>query len=244
MYGKVFASLWEGSLIGHTDAQLVFVYLIAHSDSSGHVEEHPLKIATLTGMSEDRVEAAIAILESGDPASRSKELDGARIERVSDGYAWMIVNYVHYRGMRNTNERREQNRQAAARHRLRKSSAGVSQGKPQSSQGEGEGEGEVEVKNTRSKSEPEGFTEWYQNYPRHVARRAASRAYASALKRATAEQLTDGVRRYRASLNGTPPDKIKHPATWLNGDCWLDESGVDAQEETLVARVIRRLEAE
>ena len=38
MYGKVFRSLWEGSLIARPDDQLVFIFLLAHSDPVGHVE--------------------------------------------------------------------------------------------------------------------------------------------------------------------------------------------------------------
>lgn len=65
------------------------------------------------------------------------------------------------------------------------------------------------------------FEAWYQAYPRHIARAAALKAYRKARKTATAEQLLASIERYRADK----PEYAdwKHPATWLNGECWLDE---------------------
>jgi len=77
----------------------------------------------------------------------------------------------------------------------------------------------------KPQDEPEGFPAWYAVYPRRVARGAARAAYGKALAKATAEALLAGAQRYAdwLSATGTPPDKTKHPATWLNQECWLDE---------------------
>jgi hypothetical protein len=66
------------------------------------------------------------------------------------------------------------------------------------------------------------FEIWYAAYPRHVARGAAEKAYRAARKKADAETLLAGIEVYRR----TKPDYAdwKHPATWLSGKCWLDES--------------------
>lgn len=70
----------------------------------------------------------------------------------------------------------------------------------------------------------EMFDDWYRHYPRKVARRAALKAYRAALNRGHSSfDLQKGVRRYSAEVSNTSKDRIKHPATWLNGDCWLDE---------------------
>lgn len=77
---------------------------------------------------------------------------------------------------------------------------------------------------------PEGgevdFEIWYTAYPRHIAPGAAEKAYRKARKIADAETLLVGIEVYRR----TKPDYAdwKHPATWLNGKCWLDESGRNA----------------
>jgi len=69
------------------------------------------------------------------------------------------------------------------------------------------------------------FDDWWQIVPRKVGKGQARRAYHAARKKAAAEELTEGIRRYARSLNGTEVAFIAHPATWLNGERWLDEDG-------------------
>lgn len=79
-------------------------------------------------------------------------------------------------------------------------------------------------KRTKANEEDPAFAEWYAAYPVHKARGAAVKAYAKALDKpgVTPEVLLDAAKRYRDE----PQVKRgygKHPATWLNNDCWLDE---------------------
>jgi hypothetical protein len=67
-----------------------------------------------------------------------------------------------------------------------------------------------------------GFECFWNQYPRKKAKGAARKAYKNALTRATAAEIEAGARRYAASK--PDPDFTKHPATWLNADCWLDEA--------------------
>jgi len=73
------------------------------------------------------------------------------------------------------------------------------------------------------------FAEWYSRYPRKVARGSALKAYIAARKKASAQELLDGIARYRA----TKPDYADwaHPATWLNGERWLDEPAPAEKQE-------------
>lgn len=75
----------------------------------------------------------------------------------------------------------------------------------------------------KSKPEPDGFEAFYEAFPKHVGRGQALKAYRSALKIATGEALLTGARRYAASVVGKEPQFVAHPATWLNGQRWLDE---------------------
>jgi len=68
------------------------------------------------------------------------------------------------------------------------------------------------------------FREWYAGYPRKVSRGSAARAYAKARKSASLEDLIAGRDRYAVEVAGRDKELIKHPATWLNGKCWLDET--------------------
>jgi len=146
MFGKVFRSLWEGSLCGKPDDQLVFVFMLASADADGVVDVVPSIIAHQTGLELDRVQGAIYRLMEPDPESRTTDHEGRRLLAVGErSWGWMIVNYKKYRAMRDDRERREQNNRAQEKRRRQPLSAAVSQGQPQSAQVEVEVDGEVEA---------------------------------------------------------------------------------------------------
>lgn len=67
------------------------------------------------------------------------------------------------------------------------------------------------------------FESWWLQYPRRVSKGAARTAYDKARKSATAEELELGAMRYAAVRSSEDPKYTKHPSTWLNNKCWLDE---------------------
>lgn len=142
MYAKVFASLWEGSMVGQADAQLVFVFLLAHADPDGNVEKTQEVIAALTGMTVERVNAALGVLCAPDARSRTRVEEGKRLIALDPerGWGWHVVNYRQYRNYIDAESRRAADRERQQRHR--DASRSVTVGHASSRQGEGEGEGE------------------------------------------------------------------------------------------------------
>lgn len=71
------------------------------------------------------------------------------------------------------------------------------------------------------KNDEAEFECWYAAFPRHVGKGRARKAYWQARKKADAATLLVGVERYRHNK----PEYADwcHPATWLNGERWLDE---------------------
>jgi hypothetical protein len=65
------------------------------------------------------------------------------------------------------------------------------------------------------------FEDFWSVYPRKVGKGEAKKAFRNALKRATAEEIVAGAKRYAASK--PDPEYTKHPGPWLNADRWLDE---------------------
>ncbi|MCY1237870.1 hypothetical protein D9M72_505820 [compost metagenome] len=67
----------------------------------------------------------------------------------------------------------------------------------------------------------EQFQMFWVSYPRRVAKGAARKAWDKAIKKTTLENMLKAISEYVAKK----PEKIdfKHPATWLNGECWDDE---------------------
>jgi hypothetical protein len=65
------------------------------------------------------------------------------------------------------------------------------------------------------------FEDFWSVYPRKVGKGEAKKAFRNALKRATAEEIIAGAKRYAASK--PEPEYTKHPGPWLNADRWADE---------------------
>lgn len=67
------------------------------------------------------------------------------------------------------------------------------------------------------------FDVWYAKYPRKVARAAALKAYLKSRESASESELLSAVERFAAEMSGKELEYIPHPATWLNGERWLDK---------------------
>lgn len=75
------------------------------------------------------------------------------------------------------------------------------------------------------------FDSFWREYPRRVAKQAAVRAWAKAIKVAHPSVIITGAARYATETAGRPTDKIAHPASWLNDRRWEDEPGVNATRQ-------------
>jgi hypothetical protein len=71
----------------------------------------------------------------------------------------------------------------------------------------------------------DGFERWYALYPRKKDRGAAEKAFAKAQARGLIafDELLAATSRFVGCTNDTESKFIKHPATWLNADSYLDE---------------------
>ncbi len=70
------------------------------------------------------------------------------------------------------------------------------------------------------------FEEWYSHYPRKKAKGTARRAFTKARKKTEQAELITGVRTYAATVVRKDKEFIAYPATWLNGEQWLDSDEV------------------
>lgn len=249
MFGKVFRCLWQGSLCGKADEQLVFVYMLAHADSGGQVEMVQSIISQQTGLPLDRVEAAIAALMAPDPESRTPDQEGRRLLPLGErSWGWEIVNYAKYRHMRDENARKEQTKRAVAKYRSNKKNGDVSHGKPRKAQGEVEVEGEEEKsthlfngslnvrmgRNGHTPRKPpdpvlvewaKTFDEWFwPDYWKKAGREAALKAWMAipAKTQETVDAIGEGVARHRPFIVSRPKDKQPHASTYLNQRRWED----------------------
>ena len=119
MYGKHFASVYSGSMVGAgLNVFAVWGYVIANTVKS-RVELNPKLLAMLLGCTEQEIQLAIEYLTSPDPDSRHREHDGKRL--IKEGqHQYFVPSHETYRKILNEDERREYNRVMQAKHRARK----------------------------------------------------------------------------------------------------------------------------
>jgi hypothetical protein len=100
-------------------------------------------------------------------------------------------------------------------------------------------EEQSEKNNQRTNAVLAQFEEFYREYPRKIDRGDALKAFKSALKRATFEDILAGAIRY---ANSELPEKkfVKYPATWLRADSWENELEPSPQSEAAERARIRK----
>lgn len=119
MYGKIFSSMYDGSLYGQWEAIVTFQQMIVLSDAEGFVDMTPQALAARTSIPLEIINKGIELLSAPDKYSRSPDCDGRRIELVDvkRPWGWRIVNYPIYRRMASADEKRESDRLRIAEKR-------------------------------------------------------------------------------------------------------------------------------
>ena len=156
MYGKIFASMYDGSIYGKWKAIVTFQQMIALADKDGVVDMTSQALSARTSIPLEIINEGIEILESPDSVSRTPDEDGRRIILLDDNrpWGWCITNYQKYREIRTAEERREYHRQYY--HNNRKGKVSTVSTKTQQTQPIVEVKAEVDIKNQNTTSSPKG----------------------------------------------------------------------------------------
>lgn len=93
------------------------------------------------------------------------------------------------------------------------------------------GTGEQGRKHSATGAADGEFETWWSIYPRKVGKGQARKAYTSALKKASTDELSAAATAYAEKVATTEPRFIAHPATWLNGERWTDEPDGESGEQ-------------
>ena len=236
MFAKVFGQIFDSSVAEDYLVRLVFEDFLVLADKLGVVDMTPQAVSRRTNVPLEIVQRGILVLSSPDPESRSQGEEGRRLVLIDShrSWGWQIVNYEHYRNLRDEESRRAYFRDAKREQRSKKcaespaASNAVKDSPTMSTQAEAEAEAEAEeqkpsrAKAARGKLSAECLT-LYQAYPLHVAPAAAYRAIGKALQVKPFDYLIAAVNRYSKSVQGTDPQYIAHPAAWFNAGRYDDE---------------------
>lgn len=112
MYGKIFESIYDGTIAVDWKAMVVFQQLIVLCDSQGVIDMTPCAISRRTNIPLDIIKDGLDFLSQPDEHSRSKAHDGKRIILISDerDWGWQIVNHKYYRDLASREDKREKDR--------------------------------------------------------------------------------------------------------------------------------------
>ena len=112
MYGKIFDSMYEGTLYGHWEAIATLQQMLVLCNKDGVVEMTPQAIAARTSFPFDVIQKGIKVLSEPDPYSRTPGEEGRRIVLLdpSRPWGWRLVNYAKYQQIKNRQEKLEADR--------------------------------------------------------------------------------------------------------------------------------------
>lgn len=132
MYGKIFESIYKGSLMtdGGFMAVYTFITMIVNCDKDGVVDMSEKALGKLMGLPDDVIvwedyKVALDILESEDKYSNLPSENGRRIIPMSiltDGEnnrGWWIVNHEYYKKLGGKHDQKEKTRERVRRFRER-----------------------------------------------------------------------------------------------------------------------------
>lgn len=260
MYGKVFSSIYDGSLYGNWQAIVTFQQMIVLCGPDGVVDMTPQALAARTSIPLEVIQAGIAVLEAPDQYSRTPDQGGRRIERLDAHrpWGWQIVNYLKYRRLVCAAEKREADRRRVAerRHEERSRAApqeaiGCDEMRQDATPSDmsrtvaevAQAEAEVEEENPLRKRPDweNAFARFWSEYPRKTDRAKAFRAFQ---KLRPDEELL--ARMLEAIAGAKESDQwrreggrfIPHATTWLRNERWNDveseglETGSSTETDT------------
>ena len=120
MYGKIFETMYEGSMVGAgATVFAVWGYCIAKADPDTHeVRLNPIILSTAIGEDKESIESAIEYLTRPDPDSTNEDHEGRRLLHVA-GMTYLVVSHAHYRGIKTSQDKRDYERDRKRRYRAK-----------------------------------------------------------------------------------------------------------------------------
>lgn len=131
IYGKIFGTMFEGSMVGAgSDVFAVMAYVISHMqpgpDKVEFVRLQPMLLATAIGEEPSEIEKAIEFLCRPDKSTTTEGDGGRRLVQVEQ-FVYRVVNGKHYRSIVDLEHKlaKAAERQAKFRERKAKKKPGV-----------------------------------------------------------------------------------------------------------------------
>jgi len=126
-YAKLHTSLLTSSLwTEDTETRIVWITLLCLADKHGEVQASIPGLAKIAGVSLEGCEKAISKFLSPDKYSRSKVMEGRRLQEIDGG--WEIITYAKHRAMASKEDEKEKAAERQQRFRQRNATVTPSNG--------------------------------------------------------------------------------------------------------------------
>lgn len=121
MYAKVFTQIFDSSIAVNYEVRHFFEDMLKLADIEGVVDVTPEAISRRINLPLEKVKYGLEELMKPDPESRSHLHEGRRLIPLDSHrtWGWIIVNYQHYRAIKDEEARRAYFRDAKAKQRAK-----------------------------------------------------------------------------------------------------------------------------
>lgn len=229
MYGKVFDTIYNGTLYGQWEALVTMQQLIVLADADGVVDMTPMAISARTSIPREIIDKGLEVLAAPDKYTRTPGSDGRRIELIDDHrpWGWVLVNYEKYCKLQNRNTVRAQTRERVRKHReSKKKVKDVTQCNASNEKKRHvdidipiDGDGKEQTIGRKI----DRFSDFWSAYPKKVKKKTAKGIWKQKKLDSKADQLVEDIATRIQSdgrwIEGFVPD----PTTYLRQERWEDE---------------------
>ena len=237
MYGKIFESMYDGTLSADWKAMVTFQQMIVLADKHGVVDITPPALSRRTGIPLDIIEHGVEKLEQPDKWSRTGDHDGKRIVRLDDHrpWGWQIVNYEYYRDLASREDRRVKDRARKREERSKSLNGKDVHICPDLSTMSRHADADADAvkKGQKRTVLTTRFDEFWTVYPRKRKKKPAKDIWRRKKLDRLADTLIADVQARIANDDQWKKGFIPDPTTYLNQERWEDELKREDSKPTL-----------
>jgi len=228
VYGKVFDTIYNGTLYGHWEALVTMQQMIVLADADGVVDMTPMAISARTSIPREIIDKGLEVLEAPDKFTRTPGSDGRRIELIDEHrpWGWILVNYEKYKSMQDADTVRAQTKERVRKHReTKKKKVDVTDVTARNAPKRYiDIDIDIDIPKTLGHSVTSRFEDFWKVYPRKVKKADALKKWKLKKLDSKADMLiADVENRVVNDSQWRKSEFIPHPTTYLNGERWNDE---------------------
>lgn len=233
MYGKIFDSIYEGTLYGQWEALVTFQQMIVLCDADGMIDMTPHAIAARTSIPLKIIEKGIAVLEDPDPFSRTPDHEGRRIELIDAHrpWGWHIINHAKYLGLQDADMVRAQTRERVRKHRAAKAGVTVTDGNGSKRHIDTDKDIDTNKRKTTTPPPSGAFLKFWGLWPKGERKKSQGKCWELWLRK-DFDLVADGILAHVDALtrsDGWRAGYVPMPITYLNQRQW---EGADPVEDS------------